>query len=151
MKTGMRRATTRVLMVEDNPVDVDLLQLAFSQINDWPLETTVVADGEKAIQLLQEQASNRTTQPDLVLLDLNIPRRDGTEVLQMIRSTESLNHLPVAVLSSSPRDVIQRKLTAAGVLADGHFTKPLDIDEFLELGQVLRGWYERHEEQRTRP
>lgn len=79
----------------------------------------------------------------LVVLDLNLPRRDGTEVLKTIRSTPVLRNLPVAILSSSPEDVIQEKLTMAGVLADVQFTKSSDIDEFLLLGGALRAWYEK--------
>ncbi len=107
----------------------------------------MVGDGEAAIQLLRDQAANLRAKPDFVILDLNLPRRDGTEVLQEIRSTEALRGLPVAILSSSPQDVIQRKLTAAGVAADAHFTKPFGVQQFLELGRVLRSWYERHREQ----
>lgn len=133
---------TRVLMIEDNPVDVDLLQIAFDQVRDWPLEIEVADNGEKAIRLLQLYAESLGPKPHMIILDLNIPRRDGTEVLHVIRSTQALASLPVAVLSSSPNDIIQRKLTAAGVTADGHFTKPHSLEEFMKLGQILRHWYE---------
>jgi CheY-like chemotaxis protein len=100
----------------------------------------VVEDGERAISRLLDVSKDK---PDLVILDLNLPRRDGTEVLQAIRGTPALRNLPVAILSSSPGDVIQDKLTAAGVLADAHFTKSTQFDDFLLLGGVLHEWYEK--------
>src|SRR5689334_13887241 len=90
---------TYILMAEDNPVDAKLLRLAFDEVGDWSVELTVVEDGEKAIQLLGERSRNGETVPDLVILDLNLPRRDGTEVLHAIRSCAELSSLPVAVLS----------------------------------------------------
>jgi CheY-like chemotaxis protein len=130
----------RAFVVEDNPVDVTMLRLALEQEPTWRVEMTVVEDGERAISRLLDTAEGK---PDLVILDLNLPRRDGTEVLQTIRGTPALRHLLVAILSSSPEDVIQEKLTAAGVLADVHFTKSCQVDDFLRLGGVLRRWYER--------
>jgi CheY-like chemotaxis protein len=147
--TGEIGGPTRVLMVEDNLLDVDLLRTAFDRVSDWPLETVVADDGHKAIMLLDEGAADSSIRPDLVILDLNLPGRDGTEVLHLIRSTDALAGLLVAILSSSPCDVIQRELTAAGVTANGHFTKPFSLDEFMGLGQVLRTWYEQQEKRST--
>ena len=107
----------------------------------------VARDGEKAIALLEDQAADPALRKsDFVLLDLNLPRRDGTEVLRMIRSTRVLADLPVAILSSSPGDVIEKRLTTAHVTADAHFTKPGNIEDFLKLGEVLRNWYQAHTE-----
>lgn len=136
--------TMRLLIVEDNPVDVELLRLALREEETWPVETVVAEDGEAAISLLNLQAADPAARkPDLILLDLNVPKKDGTEVLRMIRGTSALSHVPVAILSSSPGDVVQDKLMAAQVVADGYFTKPSNIDDFLGLGRVLRAWFER--------
>ena len=121
-------------------MDITMLRLALEQEPTWPVEMTVVEDGERAILRLLDVTKDK---PDFVVLDLNLPRRDGTEVLKTIRSTPALRNLPVAILSSSPGDVIQEKLTAAGVLADVQFTKSSHIDEFLLLGGILRAWYEK--------
>jgi CheY-like chemotaxis protein len=135
--------TMRVLVVEDNPVDVELLRLALDREETWPVETVIAEDGEAAISLLNRQTTDPAgRKPDLILLDLNVPKKDGTEVLRMIRRTSALSQVPVAILSSSPGDVIQNKLMAAQVAADGYFTKPNNIDDFLRLGSVLRTWYE---------
>jgi len=141
---------TRILVIEDNPLDVELLRLALNEEPAWPVETVVAEDGEKAITLLTEQAADPAAhKPDFIVLDLNVPRRDGTEVLRTIRGTKALSSVPVAVLSSSPGDVIEDRLTAAHVTADGHFTKPSNIDDFLRLGTALRLWYERQERTRA--
>jgi CheY-like chemotaxis protein len=143
------QTSLRVLVVEDNPVDIDLLLLALEEEKTWPIETVVAEDGEKAISWLQLHAADPSLRkPDFILLDLNLPRRDGTEVLRIIRGTSGLSHLPVAILSSSPGDIIEHKLTSAHVAADAHFTKPRTIDEFLGLGKLLRDWYEAHQQRR---
>ena len=134
---------TRILVIEDNPLDVEVVTLALNE-EPWPVETVVAEDREKAITLLTQQAAHPAARkPDFVVLDLNVPRRDGTEVLRTIRSTKTLSGVPVGVLSSSPGEVIEDRLTAAHVTVDGHFTKPSDIHDFLRLGTALRLWYER--------
>jgi CheY-like chemotaxis protein len=136
----------RVLIVEDNRADVELLRLALDREDGWPVEIVIAEDGEKAIALLERQITDPAARKlDLILLDLNVPRRDGAEILRVIRSTSLLSRVPVAILSSSPGDFIQSKLTAAHVSADGYFTKPSNIDDFLRLGKLLRAWYEQQE------
>lgn len=136
--------TTRVLIVEDNPVDVHLVRLALEEERAWPTESVVTADGEKAIDFLLRRGSfSHAERPHLVILDLNLPKRDGTEVLQVIRTTDSLQNLAVAILSSSPKDVIRSKVHHAKVEANCYFTKPVDADAFLALGKALRCCYER--------
>ncbi len=135
---------TRVLIVEDNPVDVHLVRLALEEEQAWSTESVVTGDGEKAIDFLLRRGSFSDAQrPHLVILDLNLPKRDGTEVLQVIRTTDSLQNLAVAILSSSPRDLIRSKVHRANVEANCYFTKPVDADAFLALGKALRSCYER--------
>jgi CheY-like chemotaxis protein len=135
---------TRVLIIEDNPVDAHMVQYALRTELDWSTETTVAGDGERAIELLLEHSS-RPSQgwPDLVILDLNLPKRDGVEVLQIIRTTNGLRSLPVIVLSSSPMDVMKSKFNQAHVQANCYFTKPPDLDEYLALGKRFRSCYTR--------
>jgi CheY-like chemotaxis protein len=141
----------RLLLIEDNPIDVRLMRYALQQEKDWATDVTVAADGEKAIALLLAAAEPGGEQmPDLVILDLNLPKRDGTEVLQTIRSAKALAHLPVAIVSSSPMDVIRGKVATAKVSADCYFTKPMDVDSFMELGKALHGCYLSSGARRTR-
>jgi CheY-like chemotaxis protein len=132
----------RLLLIEDNPIDVRLMRYALQQEKDWATDVTVAADGEKAIALLLVAAElGGEEMPDLVILDLNLPKRDGTEVLQTIRSVKALADLPVAVVSSSPMDVIRGKVASANVSANCYFTKPMDVDAFMALGKELHGCY----------
>ena len=133
---------TRVLIVEDNPVDAHMVQCALQKELNWTTESTVADDGEKAIELLLEHSSRPIREwPDLVILDLNLPKRDGVEVLQVIRTTNELRSLPVVVLSSSPMDVMKSKLNKVNVEANCYVTKPPDLDEFLALGKRFRCCY----------
>jgi CheY-like chemotaxis protein len=135
---------TRVLIIEDNPLDALIVEHALRREQSWTTETMVADDGEKAIELLLLHHSRPMQQrPDLIILDLNLPKRDGAEVLQVIRTTDELRSLPVVVLSSSPMDVMKSKLHKANVEANCYFTKPADLDEFLALGKRFRCCYEK--------
>ena len=129
--------SARLLVVEDNPIDVRLLRYALAAEKSWNVQLSVAEDGEKAISLLLDGTAN----PEFVILDLNLPKRNGTEVLKVIRDTEHLRSLPVAILRSSPLDVIRGKVTDAHVEADWYFTKPMSIDEFVALGRTLHHCY----------
>ncbi len=130
---------TRVLIIEDNPMDVYMVQCALREELDWTTETIVADDGEKAIDLLRKQGSRPGQEwPDLVILDLNLPKRDGVEVLEVIRTTDGLRSLPVIVLSSSPIDFMKSKFNKVNVEANCYITKPPDLDEFLALGKRFR-------------
>ena len=136
-------ARTRVLLIEDNPVDVHLINYALQEEATWPTETSVAEDGEEAIEYLLQQGSfANVSKPDLVILDLNLPKRDGIEVLQVIRTREELRMLPVIVLSSSSEDIINDKLRQAHVMSNCSLSKPIDADEFLALGKKFRRCYE---------
>jgi two-component system, chemotaxis family, response regulator Rcp1 len=141
---------THLLLIEDNPIDVRLIRYALQQERNWETEITVAEDGEKAIDLLLAAAASspQSGKPDFVILDLNLPRRDGTEVLQTIRSVKELQDLPVAVVSSSPLDVIRGKVNTANVSANCYFTKPMDVDSFLALGKELHSCYQRSRPER---
>jgi CheY-like chemotaxis protein len=119
-----------VLLVEDNPGDVRLTEEAFKQ---GGLANTlhVVNDGVAAMEFLRgegEYEEQPTT--DIVLLDLNLPRKNGEEVLEEIRTDEDLQSLPVIVLTSSKaeEDVVQ----SYDLCANAYLTKPVDPDDFIE-------------------
>lgn len=131
-------ALTRVLVVEDNDVDAKLVRFALQGVKDWPLSVDRVADGEQAIQYLYGEGKFAGHQPpDLVVLDLNLPKCDGTEVLRIIRGHPDLKNLRVIVLSSSPKDAIEERVRDAAVQPDCYFTKPVGLDEFLALGTTM--------------
>jgi len=140
---GPLQTSLQVLIVEDNPSDVMLIEMAM-QAGGFEFETQVAVDGDAAIDHLQGNAggAGHPSPPDLIILDLNLPKRHGTEVLRVIRETEWGQRTPVVVLSSSPGDVIEELVHAAHLEADCYLTKPLHLDEFVALGVVIRECYE---------
>lgn len=120
-----------ILLAEDNPADVYLLRHAFS-LESEPLDIVVAGDGEQAVDYISGRGA---VIPDLIVLDLNLPKRDGCDVLRHIRNRKDYEHVPVVVLTSSdsPRD--QEATVALG--ADCFITKPSDLDAFLSLGRRL--------------
>jgi DNA-binding response OmpR family regulator len=108
-------------------------------VQDWAIETHVAMDGEQAINYLLDP---KNPKPDFVILDLTLPKRDGLEVLQIIRITNNLYGLPVVVLSASTEDTVRTKLREAGLESEYYLTKPRGIDEFLTVGPKLRDLYE---------
>ncbi len=115
-----------ILLVEDNPDDVRLTRRAFKKSN-VANELTVMADGVLAREYLTN-ISKSGELPAVVLLDLKLPRMDGTELLRFIRSTDSLKHLPVVVLTSSKEEYDILKCYDLG--ANSYIRKPVDFDQF---------------------
>jgi CheY-like chemotaxis protein len=134
--------STRILLVEDNKIDARLMRLALEKLTDWPGTIEVLDDGEKAVKFLQGQSGEPATQkPDLVILDLNLPKRDGTEVLEFIRATEQLHNLLVFIFSSSPVDVAEDRVGIAHLTADGYFEKPNELNTYFSIAAHIRESY----------
>ncbi len=143
MSVKEAKVRTAVLVVEDNPVDVRMIRLALREEQNWPTDVVVTQDGESAAQyLLRQGPYSGAPRPDMLILDLNLPKRHGTEILQLIRTHEELSDLPVVVLSSSPEDVIRDIVTRSRFLADLCLTKPVNVKEYLALGSAFRRCYE---------
>jgi two-component system, chemotaxis family, response regulator Rcp1 len=136
--TGNRRWPVLVLMIEDNPSDVFFLTEVLKQ-DGWIYDLVLLEDGQTAIDYVKNPASRR---PDVVILDMNLPKRDGAEVLHTIRNNERYKNIPVAVLSTSPKDVVEHQLSKANLSADCTLTKPADFDEYLEVVRLLWECYE---------
>jgi two-component system, chemotaxis family, response regulator Rcp1 len=117
---------TRILVIEDNPADVQLLRYLFELDPEWNTEFVVVEDGEEAINYL---LNRDTPKPDLVILDLNLPKRDGIDVLRTIRDSDRLHGLRVAVFSSFPETAIKAKIGDASLKADAYIHKPMGFSE----------------------
>ncbi|PSR19073.1 response regulator [filamentous cyanobacterium CCP3] len=117
-----------ILLVEDNPGDIRLTQevLNEGQIHN---HLNVVDDGEKAIAFLTRAAPySQAPNPQLVLLDLNLPRRSGLEVLKTIKTNETLKHIPVIVFTSSHAEA--DIMSAYSLHANCYITKPIDLERF---------------------
>ncbi len=114
-------------------MDAYLIKLALKR-GGFLGEPVFVEDGEPALAMLRQSGPYENEPlPDLVILDLNLKRVDGPEVLAFIRQTDRLRNLAVVVLSSSPEDVMRTKAVAA----DGYFEKPADVDEYFAVGKHI--------------
>lgn len=129
----------RVLLVEDNPGDVDLVSDA---VREYPCDLSVATDGVEAMEFLRKEGRHGgAVEPDLVLLDLNLPRLSGREVLAHVKADPALKHIPVVILSSSQarHDLLETYRLHANCFV----TKPVDLDEFLaSVGAIARFWLE---------
>jgi len=119
-----------VLLVEDDPGDVLMTQEAFEE-NRVNNRLCVVNDGDEALAYLRQQEPHtNAVRPDLILLDLNLPRRDGLQVLQEIKNDENLRRIPVVVLTTSQAD--EDILRSYQLHANAYVTKPVDFDQFIK-------------------
>ena len=133
----MAAKTMRLLLVEDNPADVFLMETAL-EVSALPVEMAVARDGVEALEYLGTVGTGRPY-PDLMLLDLNMPRMNGFEVLETLRGDPALRHLPVVVFttSSAPEDVKR----AYALQANSYVSKPATLDEFLNLMALLGAYW----------
>ncbi len=115
-----------VLLVEDDPGDVVLIEEAFEH-NKVRNTLTIVGDGVEAMEHLRSAAER----PDLVLLDLNLPRKDGREVLAEIKGDPELRSIPVVVLTTSKAE--EDILRSYDLHANAYVTKPVDFNRFIEV------------------
>jgi chemotaxis family two-component system response regulator Rcp1 len=128
-----------VLLVEDSPDDARLVQEGFRR---WSVRNrlTIAEDGEQALKILRRQAPfERSSRPGLILLDLNLPKRDGREVLAEIKNDPTLRRIPVIVLTTS--DAEQDVLRAYDLHANCYMTKPAQIEEFLSRVHAIEDFW----------
>jgi chemotaxis family two-component system response regulator Rcp1 len=132
------RRLVEILLVEDNPGDVRLTQEALTSDRPWS-RLSVVRDGVEAMSYLRGEYS-AAVRPDLILLDLNLPRKDGREVLAEIKSDEDLRLIPVVVLTTSTAE--SDILSAYGLHANCYIAKPADLDEFMmAVKSIEQFWF----------
>lgn len=125
-----------IFLAEDNPADVYLLKEALAAESSDDIEVVVAQDGEEALDFVERRGAFRdAAKPDLIILDLNLPKSDGSDVLRSIRESSELSAIPVVILTSSdsPRD----RAAAERLGASHYITKPSDLDAFLALGGKL--------------
>lgn len=129
----MASNTARIVLVEDNPGDVLLVKRALQE-KGIAVDLTCFGDGQRALKDLTEQRGQKA--PDLILLDLNLPKVEGVDVLEAIRSTPHLADVPVLILTSSASPTDSRRTALLG--AARHIIKPSGLDDFLrEVGRSV--------------
>lgn len=129
-----------ILLAEDEPADANLVKLAISE-NRILADLYTVADGREAFEFLRRQGPHFTDapRPNLILLDLNMPRMDGREFLSAIKQDPALKDIPVVVLTTSD---VERDIVASYHLgASGYVTKPVDIDQFIDAVRQLGDYW----------
>ena len=128
-----------ILLVEDSPSDVRLTREALKDakiLNDL----SVASDGEEAMEYLHRTGRHAdAVRPDLVLLDLNLPRKDGREVLAEMKADEELRRIPVVVLTTSRSE--EDVLRAYDLHANCFITKPVGLDQFLRIVESIHGFW----------
>lgn len=128
-----------ILLVEDNPGDVRLAKEALKG-SKMRNNLFVVDDGVKAMEFLRRQGDYKNSpRPDLVILDLNLPRKSGREVLAEIKSDENLKRIPVVVLTVS-RDE-EDILRAYNLHANCYITKPIDFEQFMKITKTIEDFW----------
>jgi CheY-like chemotaxis protein len=128
-----------ILLIEDNPGDVDLAREALDD-NKFHNNLSVISDGEEAMAFLRrEGAYAKAPRPDLILLDLNLPKKDGHEVLADVKADERLKRIPVVILttSSAEADVLK----TYNLHCNCYITKPIDLHQFMNVVKSIEDFW----------
>jgi two-component system, chemotaxis family, response regulator Rcp1 len=139
MDNGNYVQPIEILLVEDNPADVRLTTEALKEEKIYN-NLYVVSDGVEALAFLHKEGKYaKAKRPDLILLDLNLPKKDGREVLKEIKSDDSLKTIPVVVLtvSRSEEDILK----TYGLHANCYITKPVDLNQFMKVAKSIQEFW----------
>jgi DNA-binding response OmpR family regulator len=126
-----------IVLIEDNPGDVRLVRESLQE-HCVDCELLVLGDGEKATRYIEEMERSDDPCPALLVLDLNLPKRNGREVLRRVREGSRCSDVPVVVLTSSAAE--QDKMDVAALGATQYIRKPLDLEEFMNIGSMLKAF-----------
>jgi len=131
--------SAEVLLVEDNPADVDLTRESLDEARVL-CNLHVTTNGVEAMRFLRkEEEYTVAPTPDLVLLDLNLPKMDGREVLEKCKNDEQLRRIPIVVLTSSQAEIDIQK--AYDLHANSYVVKPVDLDQFVDIMGSIGGFW----------
>ena len=136
------------LLAEDNRADALIVEEAIS-LYGLPIELHVVEDGEKAFKFIDRAENDpQFPCPELLLLDLNLPKRSGLEVLERLRASPLCSDIPVLVITSSNSAKDRKEISRLG--ASGYFQKPASYDAFLKVGEALKNLLDRYRTESSR-
>lgn len=135
----VKGSLVEILMVEDNPADIRLTQEAFKDAKVLNSMHTV-GDGVEAMAFLRQEGKySGSPRPDLILLDLNLPKKDGREVLAEIKQDPSLKRIPVVILTTS--DDEKDVLKAYDLHVNAYVKKPVDLDQFIKVVEAVEDFW----------
>jgi chemotaxis family two-component system response regulator Rcp1 len=136
----MAEAPYRIWIAEDNRADVYLIEEALRR-NEFPYRLTTADNGEDMLKMISEIDRDPSQNcPDIFLIDLNLPRRSGDEILAHIRHSSRCARVPAIVITSS--DSPQDRARARELGASFYFRKPADLEKFMTIGGIVRGFLE---------
>ncbi|MFT4641290.1 MAG: chemotaxis family two-component system response regulator Rcp1 [Verrucomicrobiales bacterium] len=135
----MKEKKAIILLIEDNPADIRLM-LEILKEGEIPTDFHVATDGEEALAFLRKEGGFATKpRPEIIFLDLNLPKKDGREVLKEIKSDYALKRIPVIVMTTSgAKEDIE---SAYDHHANCFITKPVDLEEFMKVAETLRHFW----------
>lgn len=128
-----------ILLVDDNAADVGLFKESF-KLTKAPVKLNVAPDGEEAMRFLRRLGQHENASlPNLVLLDLNLPKKDGRQILREMKSDDQLKRIPVIMISSSrsPKDISD----AYDLHANSYIVKPCEVEDFLNIGKAIEHYW----------
>lgn len=139
MDGAIKTPRLNILLVEDSPDDVELTLEGFKEGN-LNHSLSVVEDGIEALEFLRQKGKYAdAVRPDVILLDLNLPKKDGREVLEEIKSDEKLKHIPVIVLTTSRSE--QDIMASYRLHANSYITKPVDLGDFFKAIKAFEDFW----------
>lgn len=135
----MRTESINILLVEDNPADAELTRLAMEDVK-MVNGLHIVSDGVAAMDFLHRRgAFGNAPRPDLILLDLNLPRKDGREVLAEVKADESLRLIPIVILTNSSAE--EDILRTYKLHANAYISKPVDLEQFIRVVRSIEEFW----------
>jgi len=124
-----------LLVIEDNPGDVELLRLALEHA-ELDCDLKVIDDGGEALAYVQQESETDLLAPDLAIVDLNLPKYDGVEILEAMRASAKFLKVPVAVFSSSSLPRERANIEKLNIVHQ--LRKPSDLEEFMQIGTLVK-------------
>jgi two-component system, chemotaxis family, response regulator Rcp1 len=131
-------ASLRILLVEDSPSDVRLIREALKQ-TPLQVQIALARDGVEAMEYLRQSEVGVVNRPDIILLDLNLPRKNGREVLAEVKATPSLKQIPVLIMTSSKADEDVRQ--AYSLNANCYITKPENLQDYVDVVRSIENFW----------
>ncbi len=139
MRTQIATKSVEILIVEDSKGDIGLIEEVFEDAKIGNI-LHIVEDGEEAIAFLRGEGQfSGSPRPDIILLDLNLPKKDGREVLEEVKSDDELKNIPVVVLTTSKAE--EDVLRSYNLHANAYIAKPVDFDQFIRVIKSIENFW----------